>query len=70
VDSKSESPVESQTPHSMDDAEMHSLVNALRRVENAAVKMLWTTAASMRLEVKLISSALQGNLNAKSTFGL
>jgi hypothetical protein len=50
----------------MDDAEMHSLVNALRRVENAL-----DNGGFDEVQVKLMSSALQGSLTLRlrSAFG-
>jgi hypothetical protein len=53
----------------MDDAEMHSLVNALRRVENACKNAL-DNGGFDEVQVKLMSSALQGSLNAKTAFSL
>jgi hypothetical protein len=53
----------------IDDKEMHSLVDALRKVEEACTNAL-AAGHFDEVQVMLMKSALQGSLNAKSAFSL
>jgi hypothetical protein len=73
MDSKSElpvdPPVEPQAMPPIDDKEMHSLVDALRKVEETCSNAL-AAGHFDEVQVMLMKSALQGSLNAKSAFSL
>ena len=69
MESKSDPRVEPETAHPIDDVEMHALVDALRRVEEACENAL-ASGRFDQVQVMLMQSALQGSLNAKSAFSL
>jgi hypothetical protein len=73
MNSKSDPPVDSSVaPLAMppiDDKEMHSLVDALRKIEEACTNAL-AAGHFDEVQVMLMKSALQGSLNAKSAFSL
>jgi len=62
-------PIDPQDAHPLDDREMHSLVDALRKVEEACTNGL-ASGQFDETQVMLMKSALQGSLNAKSAFSL
>jgi hypothetical protein len=61
-------PVEPPAPPPTDQ-EMHALVDALRKVEDACTNAL-AAGHFDETQVMLMKSALQGSLNAKSAFAL